>query len=195
MAFVTKFNNLSNNGEANQANFAIAVNKAHEQLKSLGASSAYSTNEKKNIASKSALSTRAAIEKQISSVLNHVFLEQESVKSATKRALTSDWSSSAQAIVAIELSKDGKRAISSLTDKNSLTALASLPEAITGLSKETLDNARNAYVMTNHPEIQKSIDNYKADLLLVDSMLKINEDISSSYKKYSSAEIETITAI
>ena len=192
MSFTTKFNGLSNAGEIAQTHFSNRVDTATDHINRLQSTKDYSTNEKRQFAVTGAASTKKGIETEIQGLLNSVNDRQIKLSQDTKTAISCDWDKSTQAIIAIELAKDGKRAIDSLTDRNLLASLSSFPEKITNLSADTIANARDSYIEINHPEIALVKKQVRSDLLLVDKMLEVNDTLASKYQGFSSASVEDL---
>ncbi len=191
--FITRYNGLSKLGATTQELFSSDVGRANNQIELLKASKNYSPNEKKQIAMQGAATTKKAIEGKLEALMDNIVYRKSKIRSDVSNVIKTDWDDSTRAIIAIELAKDGKRAIDALTDRNMLAALSKFPEKITNLSPETIQNARNSYVITNHPDIAADQEQVRADLLLVDSMLKHNETLAAEYEKFSTVEVETLT--
>ena len=190
--YTTRYNGLSTAGKAAEANFTISANLAYEQLNNFSNDVSHSKNEKSVKAKAGLSSTKTSLERQILGLMDSIKTSRGVAKSLANVAMRSDWDTAAAAVIGIELSKSGKGTYKHLTDKNSLQALSSLPESITGLKQETLDIAKADYLRTHHPEIQALTDSADQDYKLVHAMIGVSEKITADYSKYSEVAINDI---
>lgn len=185
-------NGLSTRGSLLRTTSSIEIDKARNQLAGLKSDKSRSTREKAELASIGSQKLTAAIDSEINLTINNLKLRSDSKNTATKIALASDWSESAGAIFAIELSKDTSKAMSALTDKNVLMALSNAPTAITGIQPETLKTARDTFIRNNHPDIEAEQKLIDADVRLIQSLSGIVEGFNKKYSAYTDTkELET----